>query len=241
MVSSMNTFKRNLCKPKVVMQLRNLFKQYTHTTGGNSMQHIQKDNVVILFGAPLIGKGTQGEILGSLPGYFHISMGQLFRQLPKTDERRKHVEKLMETRALVPDELVFEIFNEYKQSIIQTGDYVPGRDILIVDGLPRNVSQVSEFNERANVMQIIYMTASNIEELKKRAKIRAIVEGRQDDFDEATVIKGLENFKAETLPLLEQYDGTPVMEIDGLDKIGAVTKKITEQIVGFKRLSRGLE
>jgi len=223
------------------MRISNIFKRQSQSLGGNSMQNTQKDNVVILFGAPLIGKGTQGEILGSLPGYFHISMGQLFRQLPKTDEKRKQVEKLMETRALVPDELVFEVFNEYKQSIVQTGDYVPGRDILIVDGLPRNVSQVGEFNERANVMQIVYMTASNIEELKKRAKIRAIVEGRQDDFNEETVLKGLENFKEETLPLLEQYDGTPVIEIDGLDKIGAVTKKITEQIVGFKRLSRGLE
>jgi len=40
-----------------------------------------KLKTVLLFGAPGCGKGTQGKALGTLPGYFHCSCGEVFRSL----------------------------------------------------------------------------------------------------------------------------------------------------------------
>src|SRR6266508_2524878 len=36
---------------------------------------------ILLFGAPGSGKGTQGKILGTIPGFFHSSTGDIFRSL----------------------------------------------------------------------------------------------------------------------------------------------------------------
>ena len=34
---------------------------------------------ILLFGAPGSGKGTQGKILGSIPGFYHSACGDMFR------------------------------------------------------------------------------------------------------------------------------------------------------------------
>ena len=36
---------------------------------------------VLLFGAPGSGKGTQGKIIGTIPGFFHTACGDIFRSL----------------------------------------------------------------------------------------------------------------------------------------------------------------
>ena len=38
---------------------------------------------VLLFGAPGAGKGTQGSLLEHIPGFFHMSTGDMFRALDK--------------------------------------------------------------------------------------------------------------------------------------------------------------
>ena len=35
----------------------------------------------LLIGAPGSGKGTQGKVLGTIPGYFHMACGEVFRAL----------------------------------------------------------------------------------------------------------------------------------------------------------------
>jgi adenylate kinase family enzyme len=41
---------------------------------------------VLLFGAPGSGKGTQGKIQASIPGFAHVSSGDMFRELePESD------------------------------------------------------------------------------------------------------------------------------------------------------------
>ena len=36
---------------------------------------------VLLFGAPGSGKGTQGKILGAIPGFYHSARSDVFRTL----------------------------------------------------------------------------------------------------------------------------------------------------------------
>ena len=36
---------------------------------------------ILLFGAPGSGKGTQGKIIGTIPGFLHSSTGDIFRSL----------------------------------------------------------------------------------------------------------------------------------------------------------------
>ncbi len=44
---------------------------------------------VLLFGAPGVGKGTQGKLLGAVPGFCHSATGDVFRQVDKHSELGK--------------------------------------------------------------------------------------------------------------------------------------------------------
>ena len=41
---------------------------------------------ILLFGAPGAGKGTQGKILGQIPGFYHLACGDVFRSLDTTSD-----------------------------------------------------------------------------------------------------------------------------------------------------------
>ena len=41
----------------------------------------QRYQTILLVGAPGAGKGTQGKILGQIPGFFHLSCGEVFRTI----------------------------------------------------------------------------------------------------------------------------------------------------------------
>ena len=41
---------------------------------------------ILLFGAPGSGKGTQGKILGAIPGFYHSACGDVFRSLDLQSE-----------------------------------------------------------------------------------------------------------------------------------------------------------
>ncbi|RLS46537.1 MAG: nucleoside monophosphate kinase, partial [Planctomycetota bacterium] len=44
---------------------------------------------ILLFGAPGVGKGTQGKILGHIPGFYHLACGDVFRSLDMTSDLGK--------------------------------------------------------------------------------------------------------------------------------------------------------
>ena len=50
------------------------------------MAKLDKFRSVLLFGPPGAGKGTQGKILGSIPGIFHLSVGDVFRSIDIVSE-----------------------------------------------------------------------------------------------------------------------------------------------------------
>ena len=41
---------------------------------------------VVLVGPPGVGKGTQGKLLSHIPGVFHLSSGDMFRELDEDSE-----------------------------------------------------------------------------------------------------------------------------------------------------------
>jgi adenylate kinase len=63
-----------------------------------------KYRTVLLFGAPGSGKGTQGKVLGTIPGLFHFACGDAFRNLRITDPLGKLFIEYSSKGQLVPDE-----------------------------------------------------------------------------------------------------------------------------------------
>ena len=63
---------------------------------------------VLLFGAPGAGKGTQGKILGKVPGFYHLACGDVFRSLDMGSELGSKFMEYSSRGELVPDALTIE-------------------------------------------------------------------------------------------------------------------------------------
>ena len=59
----------------------------------------------LIFGAPGAGKGTQGEILTRIPGFFHLSCGEVSRTLNSQSELGQTFMKYSSQGLLVPDDV----------------------------------------------------------------------------------------------------------------------------------------
>ena len=105
------------------------------------MPESQKFKSILLFGPPGAGKGTQGKILDAIPGFFHLSVGDIFRAIDSSSPEGQEVSKYTSAGQLVPDELTIRIWKQAMDNFIASGKYNPQKDILLLDGMPRNVAQ----------------------------------------------------------------------------------------------------
>lgn len=158
---------------------------------------------ILLFGYPGSGKGTQGKILNSLPGFHHVAMGDVFRGLKADNPLYTQVSTLLKAGNLVPDELVMELF---AQNIAQRK--IPDTDLLVVDGLPRSRQQVNLLNQHAAVIKIFKLSVYNEELVVRRMKRRAQLESRPDDASDEVIQHRLDVYRTETESCIKAYPGT---------------------------------
>ena len=91
--------------------------------------------IIILFGPPGCGKGTQAKILSNTIDIVHLSTGDMLREAVQLrTDTGKLAEKIMEKGALVSDEIVAKIIHEK----IVKKDCNNG---FILDGFPRTLKQ----------------------------------------------------------------------------------------------------
>jgi adenylate kinase len=172
-----------------------------------------------MFGAPGAGKGTHGKILGAIPGFIHLSCGDVFRNLNAETPLGKVFVQYSSRGDLVPDELTVDLWRNYAHGLVTTGRFHPAQDILVLDGLPRNVHQAEMLKKFLNVVAVFYMCSANFENLVKRLQRRALKDNRLDDANLEVIRARLKTYESETKPVLNFYgknmvhrinsDGTP--------------------------------
>jgi adenylate kinase len=130
---------------------------------------------ILLFGPPGVGKGTQGKILHEVPGFFHSSTGDIFRNLDAQSELGKLFFQYSSRGELVPDDVTMRIWhqNVYAQSILQM--FKPNADLLVLDGLPRSVNQANVLYRYCNVLAVVHLAVLEMERLLE-AQVAALRE-----------------------------------------------------------------
>ena len=124
----------------------------------------ERRKAVLLFGAPGVGKGTQGRILGQIPGFFHLSSGDVFRSIDIESPEGQEIYKYSSRGDLVPDELSIRIWKQGLDARATLSLYKPSKDILILDGIPRNIQQAKILEEHIEVLKVLHLTCSDEEE-----------------------------------------------------------------------------
>jgi len=191
----------------------------------------QRYQSILLFGAPGAGKGTQGKILGAIPGFYHLSCGEVFRTLDMSSETGKTFMRYSSKGKLVPDDVTIQMWHRNMHARTVLSDYKPHADILVLDGIPRNVNQATLLDKHLNVLQVIHLVCPDKEEMIKRLRRRALKENRVDDAKEEVIRNRWNVYEMETFPVLKHYPKSLIKEVDATGSPGRILQHILECVV----------
>ncbi len=182
--------------------------------------------IIILFGPPGCGKGTQADNLVREYGFVHVSTGDILRQSTSSQ-----IKSLIESGQLIPDILMEEIVQDFIFKHQSNAGYV-------LDGFPRTLGQYQYLNfflERYfRFSQKYWIYFSVLEkELIERLIQRAKIHKRKDDVYEIIKTR-LSIYKQDTLPVINQVDNESLLRIvygtgKQISEVWAQVKEIIEK------------
>ncbi|OSS42002.1 Adenylate kinase [Desulfurella amilsii] len=209
--------------------------------------------IVVLLGAPGVGKGTQSENIAKKFSIVQISTGDILRNEVKTQtDLGEKAKKYMEKGELVPDELIIKMI----ENRISKTDCANG---FLLDGFPRTIEQAKSFDKMIerkslNLDRVIYIDVAN-DEIVERLTLRRVcptcgaiyhlknkpprqdmicdicgskLVQRSDDTKE-TVENRLKVFKEHTKPLIDYYEKQgKLSSISGLGNVDEVFTRISK-------------
>ena len=173
-----------------------------------------KYQTVLFFGAPGSGKGTQGKILGQVPGYYHCACGDVFRGLDLRSKVGKMFLEYSSRGELVPDEFTVQLWKEAIDGLVTTRRLDPERETLVLDGIPRNIHQATMMADLIEVRKLFHLICPDRDKLVERLKRRALRDNRLDDANEDVIRHRLELYEDESRPVLEYYGNGCTVTVD---------------------------
>lgn len=191
-----------------------------------------KYKTYLLFGAPGSGKGTQGKTLGSIPRFYHCPCGDVFRSIDTRTSVGKAFLEYSSKGQLVPDEVTVELWKEAIDSAVDGHKFKPDIDTLILDGIPRNVSQAKIMEEMIAVEKVFHLSCPNRDTLFTRLKKRALKDNRLDDANEEVIQRRLAIYDEESKPVLDYYPKHCVSVVDATQPPAKVLFDILASVNG---------
>jgi adenylate kinase len=157
---------------------------------------------ILLLGPQGAGKGTQARRIARESAIPHIATGDMLRAaISDGTPLGKQVESVVNSGELVSDELMIALIRErLAQEDTRNG--------FILDGFPRTITQAEALDqllgEIGRGFSVVFALLIPDSVAFDRLRLRAEVEGRADDTDDA-IRRRLENYHRETAPLIEYY------------------------------------
>jgi adenylate kinase len=192
---------------------------------------MQRYDAYLIFGPPGSGKGTQGKILGNIPRFFHFACGDVFRTLDTRTPIGRAFLEYSSRGELVPDEVTIELWKARIEDKVGAHAFKPDLDVLVLDGIPRNVRQAQLMEDTLHVRRIFHLNCPNEARLIDRMKRRALKENRFDDANEKVIRQRLATYEAETAPLLQHYGSDLVSTVDALRPPVVVLRDILDIVI----------
>ncbi len=181
---------------------------------------------ILLFGAPGSGKGTQGKIIGQIPGFFHSATGDIFRSLDLQSETGRLFWDYAGKGQLVPDEVTIKVWKQFILGTEMINQFHPESQFLVLDGLPRTVHQAELLDDTIDVVKIIHLHCTDLNKMVERLRRRALKENRFDDANDAVIRRRLETYERDTRPVLDHYPPGKVARVEATQSQIRVLNKI---------------
>ena len=190
--------------------------------------------IVILFGPPGAGKGTQAERLVEKYNLIQLSTGDMLREaINRGSELGKRAKDIMDRGELVSDEIILSMISEKLNDTEGSG--------FIFDGFPRNLQQAKALDEILNklelnldiVIEIIVKDEVLISRIENR--VRESKNARSDD--NAEVLKNRLNVYHQSTEMIKPYylEKGKLVKIDGMRGIEEVSSDIEEHLLKIQK------
>lgn len=185
--------------------------------------------ILIFFGPPGAGKGTQADLISNEYKLPHLSTGNIFRnKLLENDQVSINLKKIIDSGELISDQITNKIVSER----IEKDDCNKG---FILDGYPRTIDQAIFLDKKLKEKKLSISKIIDIKIDKKtiidRIKSRSNIENRKDDNEEVLETR-ISKYQTETKPLSDYYKSlypSDYHDINGDQEI----KKINRDILNF--------
>ena len=176
---------------------------------------------LLLVGPTGSGKSPLGRILERRSGWVHLDFGELLREIVSgsathglSPDACEFVRGLVRANALFPED-AFELVGTLLESFLASRGEPRG---LVLNGLPRHVSQASSLSAYVDVVHVAFLNSSAevaAERVARRSRGEGVDHGGRSDDRLEDVRRKLSIFEARTRPLLEHYarQGVPVTEL----------------------------
>jgi len=187
---------------------------------------------ILLFGYPGSGKGTQGKILSSLPGFHHVAMGDIFRSLSAENPLYEKVMHFVRRGDLVPDDLCMDLFFGHVARLNPAPE-----DFLVLDGVPRNARQVELLNTKVSVIKIFKLSVYNEQLVIERLRKRAQAQNRPDDANDDVIHHRLQVYRHETESCIKAYPGMVLTRIQANQPIFDVHLDIIQALGKMRNIT----
>jgi len=176
--------------------------------------------IIILFGAPGVGKGTQAEILAQKLNIAHLSTGDAFRAAIKNEtEVGKLAKGYVDAGDLVPDDVVARIVEE----AMEGPSFANG---AILDGFPRTQPQADALQDILDRKGLTIRKVVNLDVDDRTIMQRLLMRGRKDDTEEV-IANRLDVYRQETAPLLDYYGQRDLLvTVNGIGEVNDVSDRI---------------
>jgi adenylate kinase len=190
-------------------------------------------NTILLFGMPGSGKGTQGAVLDGLPSLIHVSMGDIFRKIPRHGKIGREIEQYTSQGLMVPDDLTVRIFERHLMILEMQELLIPEVNTLILDGLPRTYAQAERLDSIIHVIQIFHLKISDTKQAMDRLRSRALSENRLDDMSDEVIRRRLQTYYDETFKTLSFYNSDLICDVDASRRAVDVLRDIVNRLTAI--------